>query len=89
MATLKTEIQKVLSWYNVRYHEYNPIASICKDLEESAQVPVINQDDLFWKCYCGYEETVRISLKTEKYLIQVTLYRMPSGRYECTAYICN
>lgn len=89
IPTPKTKIQKVLSWYNVRYHEYNPIASICEDLETFAAAPVTNTDDLFCNCYCGYEQSIRVTLETEKYIISIALYRMATGRYECTAYICN
>lgn len=87
--SIKTEINKLLATYNKGYHEHNPIASLCKDLEESAQSPVTNTDELFCNCYCGYEQTLRVTLETDKYFIQVALYRMALGTYECTAYISH
>jgi hypothetical protein len=79
----KPAIEDVVKEFTQGYHSINPVGKIIEKLKENYHYP-----EEFNVPHVGYETTERleIGMKNANKKLVVSLYRMPSGSYECILY---
>ena len=79
----KPAIEDVVKEFTQGYHSTNPVGKIIDKLKENYHYP-----EEFNVPHVGYETTERleIGMKNANKKLVVSLYRMPSGSYECILY---
>jgi len=79
----KPAIEDVVKEFTQGYHSMNPVSQIMNKLKENYHYPEdVDIPNINYEC----SEKMEIAMHNDNKKLVVSLYRMPSGNYECILY---
>jgi len=87
-AAARRQINGYLNSIGRVYHHAIPLGQIIEVIEAHAARRVVQEDGTPWSGFlCGREGRATLEIENTREALQLSWYKLESGRYEVTAYV--